>query len=230
MYKLLLLFLGVILLFTKADAFGQYSRVTVVVDGERLVMENGSRVKLVGVDALEKFSRPFIEKEMLRLGIDSRSVRTKADISAAYLSILVGSKNVLISYQDDIHLDQKGNGGSEYRPAIVSVLDGSGALIYIVNKKMIEDGYALADTKSHFFYSNEFLRLEQQARNLKKGFWAYDDINTRKHLPLGKPVQSKDVDLSSECRSLRGCLWVSSGNGNVGFWQSVAGYTCPCEK
>ena len=63
--------------------------VSAIIDGERLVLSDGARVQLIGVDAIEKFSVADITKEVGRLGVDEESVRAKGAIAASYVSLLL---------------------------------------------------------------------------------------------------------------------------------------------
>lgn len=221
----ILLILACLSQFVSASkAQSQYVYVSAVLDGERMVLSNGDRVQLVGVDAMEKFGAAEALNEALRLGIDPESVTAKGSIEGLYLQLLVRSRSVLVSYIDEV---ESGPAESGFRPAYVSVLRSDGKLDYIVNKKMISDGFAMVDLNASFHYRDQFIQLQQEAMNGQRGRWAYTTIP----IPFantGGVSPSRNADIYSECRTIKGCVWVSQENTTIGYWRSAQGYKCPC--
>ena len=51
------------------------------------------------------------------------------------------------------------------------VLGEDGRRQYMVNRRLVRDGYAYAYTNFPFQYADEFLRLQKQARENGRGLW-----------------------------------------------------------
>ena len=207
---------------------GQHLYVSAVLDGEHVVLSNGERVELIGVDAVEKFSGTEQWQDVMRLGADRESIETKGGIAAAYLSVLVKSRKILVSYQEgsDSELSYK---YVNFRPAFVFVLDSEGRLDFLLNKKLIEEGYAFADAQTPDAYKEQFIALQNQAMVNGKGLWGRGDaVNQQVSSPIVNP--SGNADLNSYCRSVKGCVWISGENQAVGSWATMQGQSCPCAK
>ena len=209
------------------NSYGQSLYVTAILDGERLVLSSGERIKLAGVDALEKFGKAEAIGEAVRLGVDPESVVAKGGIESVYLKLLVESKEILVSYvQTEINSEADKH---TFRPAYVSVLTQQGEIAFIVNRKMIQEGFAMVDRELPFYYFEDFLQLQLKAMEERKGMWAYNDKPTENLRP-GTALPSGTADFNSECRRYTSCVWVSMENIEVGYWKSVHGENCPCAQ
>jgi len=127
MKKLILL-----LLFIPLVSFGQDVKVIRIIDGDTFEIENGDKVRMIGIDAPElKDNNGLESKNHLKLLIENK-----------YVSLIKDEKNKnkdffgrLLRY---VYLDN-----------------------YDVNLKMIEDGYANVYTKFKFTKSKEYINLNK---------------------------------------------------------------------
>ena len=203
--------------------------VSAILDGERLVLSDGSRVELVGVDAIEKFSINEIIQDVYRFGVDEESIRTKGAIVSAYITTLVKSRAVQVHYQPDVEARTNDESNESFRPAMVTVLNNEGFMEFILNKKVIQDGYAFADPNTPLAYKSQFYALQVQAMKEMKGFWALSR-GGEKPRSKGNIESSEKADPIARCRLMRECVWVSGGNIEIGYWRSATGYHCPCDN
>jgi micrococcal nuclease len=131
----------------------QYLLVTKIVDGDTFWADNGSekgvKVRFIGIDAPESRNMFKIKKEYF--GKDAKK----------YLSELLSGKSVkLISDVDS--LDRYGRTLS-----YVYLKDGT-----FVNAEIIKNGFAVIMTiPPNVKYADEFLKLQQEARENKRGLW-----------------------------------------------------------
>ena len=121
---------------------------TRVVDGDTIIITNGERVRLIGVDTPEtKHPRKPVEyygKE-----------------ATAFTNRMVSGKVVKLKY-DQQRRDKYGR-----LLAYVYLMDGT-----FLNAEKIKQGYGYAYTKFPFKYLEEFRQYEKEAREAKRGLWA----------------------------------------------------------
>lgn len=132
------------------DSPGTY-RVKRVVDGDTLLLENGARVRLIGVDTPET-KHPH--KPVEPLGLEA----------AEFVRRRVEGRLVTLRFDRD-RLDRY------HRVLAYVYLDG-----WFLNEALIRAGYSRAVTR--FPYSAAMLRrfrlAEEQARQAQRGLWAQD--------------------------------------------------------
>jgi len=120
-----------------------------VLDGDTIVLNNGERVRLIGVDTTEK-SHPL------------KPVEYFSEEATQFTKRLLEGKKVKLEY------------GKERRCkygrllAYVYLLDGT-----FVNAEIIKKGYGFAYTKYPFKYKDQFVSLEKEAERNKQGYWKY---------------------------------------------------------
>lgn len=134
-----------------------YYAVTKVVDGDTFWVDNGTpkgmKIRLIGVDAPE--SRKTFNMETGYFGKEAK----------AYLSGLLDSNAVRLEFDVD-SLDQFGR-----TLAYVYLHDGT-----FVNAELVKNGYAMVMTvPPNVKYAEEFIRLQQEARENNKGLWKQTD-------------------------------------------------------
>ena len=128
MKKLLLL-----LLFIPLVSFGQDVKVIRIIDGDTFEIENGDKVRMIGIDAPELKDNEGLEsKNHLKLLIENK-----------YVSLIKDEKN-----------KNKDFFGRLLRYVYIDNTD--------VNLKMIEDGYASVYTKFKFTKSQEYINLNKK--------------------------------------------------------------------
>ena len=128
-------------------SFAQTYKVKRVIDGDTLLLTNGERVRLIGVDTPET-KHP--QKPVQYFGKE------------AYLFTrrMVEGKEVRLEY-DWQRRDKYGR-----LLAYVYLLDGT-----FLNAEIIKQGYGFAYTRFPFKYLQEFRKYEKEARENKKGLW-----------------------------------------------------------
>ncbi len=124
-------------------------RVKRVLDGDTFILDNGERVRLIGVDAPET-SHPEIPVQ--RFGKEAKK----------FLKRLVEGFECRLEYES-------GNLRGKYGRLLAYVyLD-----TMLVNAELIRKGYAYAYTKYPFSRMEEFRAIEREAREKGVGLWDY---------------------------------------------------------
>lgn len=200
----------------------QFVTVSMVIDGDRVVLSDGRKISLVGVDAPEKHLSAKLSRDALHMGRHDEAVILQGNLAAEYLNHMVGGKPVFLT-----EIGKKDPEG--YIPAIVYLADTVGRPQYCINERLIEKGYAVTDYAINFATLAHYGLLEENARRAKRGLWA-------RGLIFVKPQEVKSynlgaIDATSSCTRDTACVWVSAGDGvqsGVGMWQSRAGRKCAC--
>lgn len=121
-----------------------------VLDGDTIVLDNGDRVRLIGVDTTEKF-HPL------------KSTEYFSEKATQFTKSLLESKEVRLEY------DKERRGKYGRLLAYVHLLDGT-----FVNAEIIKQGYGFVYTKYPFKYKDVFVALEREAQRNKQGYWKFD--------------------------------------------------------
>ncbi|HXG51778.1 MAG TPA: thermonuclease family protein [candidate division Zixibacteria bacterium] len=154
----LLLLCAAFLQLSSAPVLGQGSRaqlrrVSHVVDGDTIVLENGEKVRLIGVDTPET-RHP--QRPVERFGKEA---------SAFTKSLLEGQRVLIETDPANSHLGHK----DKYGRTLAYVWTEQGKL---VNAEIIRQGYGHALTRYPFKYLPEFRDLERHAREQGNGLWS----------------------------------------------------------
>ena len=148
-YKRIQIFLPFLFIFLLSSSLhGQdVVRVKRVIDGDTILLADGERVRLIGVDTPET-KHP--QKPVERFGKE------------AYLFTkrMVEGK--------EVHLEYDWQRRDKYNRllAYVYLLDGT-----FLNAEIIKQGYGFAYTRFPFKYLEEFRKYEREARENKRGLW-----------------------------------------------------------
>ena len=121
--------------------------VTRVPDGDTVVLENGERIRLIGINA------PEIEldkKYKMNLGKDARE----------FLFKLAGGKQVTLKYD----LQRKDKYGRTL--AYLYLSNGKN-----INAEIVKNGHARVFTEYPFVKMDEFLKYQKEARAKSLGIW-----------------------------------------------------------
>ena len=212
-------FVAVLFLMYPDIANAQVYNVTMVVDGDRLVLADGRKIKLAGIDAPEKHPSSKLTRDAITLGLSEDAVISQGTRSAAYLAEIAGGMQVKV-----LELGKADAG--EYLSAIVYVADDVGRPIYCLNEKMLAAGYAISKTKVDKLAARYNL-LERKARVAKKGLWMRGDIFVAPQKVITRSADA--VNLSASCARDAACVWVSQGpDPTIGVWESKPGKRCSC--
>jgi len=140
-----------------------YSNILVqrVVDGDTLVLINGERVRLIGIDTPEMHHSDKLIRDSKRSGQDVRTIQSLGRLSYEFTKKLVEGKEVSLEF-DVEHKDKY-----DRLLAYIFLKDGT-----FVNAEIIKEGYAsLMTIPPNVKYADLFLELYQQARENKRGLW-----------------------------------------------------------
>ena len=118
-----------------------------VIDGDTILLTNGERVRLIGVDTPET-KHP--QKPVERFGKEAYLFTKK----------MVEGKEVRLKY------DWPRKDKHDRLLAYVYLLNGT-----FLNAEIIKQGYGFAYTKYPFKYMEEFRQYEREARENKRGLW-----------------------------------------------------------
>ena len=119
-----------------------------VVDGDTIILSNGERVRLIGVDTPET-KHP------------NKPVEYFGKEASAFTKRMVEGQEVRLEY-DQQQRDKYGR-----LLAYVYLMDGT-----FLNAEIIKQGYGHAYTRFPFKYMEEFRQYEKEAREAKVGLWA----------------------------------------------------------
>jgi endonuclease YncB( thermonuclease family) len=123
-----------------------------VVDGDTIVLENGEKVRLIGVDTPETHDP---RKPVEYFGKEATDFTR---------SLVEGQRIFIETDPANSHLGHK----DKYGRTLAYVWNQQGKF---VNAEIVEQGYGHAMTQYPFKYLNEFRGLEQHARQQGAGLW-----------------------------------------------------------
>ncbi|MBC8199347.1 MAG: thermonuclease family protein [Desulfobacteraceae bacterium] len=146
--KIIPLLTAFLIIFPLLATAGEY-RVSRVIDGDTVILENGERVRLIGVDTTEK-THPL------------KLVEYFSNESTQFTKQLLEGKEVRLEY------DKEKRGKYGRLLAYIYLMDGT-----FVNAEIIKQGYGFAYTKYPFKFIDNFVSLEKEAENNKRGYWKY---------------------------------------------------------
>jgi micrococcal nuclease len=136
-----------ILFFLLSTSHAEIYKVKRVIDGDTLLLINGERVRLIGVDTPET-KHP--QKPVQYFGRE------------AYLF----TKEMVDGKEARFEFDRQKRDRYGRLLAYVYLLDGT-----FLNAEIIKQGYGFAYTRFPFKYMEEFRRFEREARDKRKGLW-----------------------------------------------------------
>ncbi len=135
--------------------------VTRVVDGDTLVLENGERVRLIGIDTPEMHESEKLNRDASRSQQDVETIKQLGRIAYEFTKKLVEGKRVKLEFDVEKY--------DKYKRilAYVYLIDGT-----FVNAKIVQEGYAsLMTYPPNVKYADLFLKLYQEARADRRGLW-----------------------------------------------------------
>jgi micrococcal nuclease len=135
--------------------------VTRAVDGDTLVLENGERVRLIGIDTPEMHESNKLYRDAERTRQDISTIQKLGRRAYKFTKNLVEGKRVSLEF--DVERRDK----YERLLAYVYLKDGT-----FVNAEIIKQGYAsLMTYPPNVKYADLFLKLYQEAREDRRGLW-----------------------------------------------------------
>jgi micrococcal nuclease len=155
-----------------ARAGAPWRTVARVVDGAVLALDNGERVRLLGIEAPERLAGPLQAAVAGQAGVAPAKVREAGDESAAFARAMVAGQAVRLAY-DGPSRDRYGQ-----TLAYVWLEDGR-----MLNREMARAGYAAAHPSAEFTRRGEFEALEREARRLRRGLHREGRLYTSARAP-----------------------------------------------
>ena len=131
------------------------------VDGDTLVLENGERVRLIGIDTPEMHESNKLYRDSQKTHQDIDTIKALGRRAYEFTKSLVEGK--VVSLELDAEKYDKYNRMLAY----VYLKDGT-----FVNAKIVQEGFAsLMTIPPNVKYADLFLKLYHQAREDRRGLW-----------------------------------------------------------
>ncbi|MBN1526339.1 MAG: thermonuclease family protein [Candidatus Omnitrophica bacterium] len=141
-----------------------------VVDGDTVELEDGAKVRFIGIDTPESRMSPKLRKDAERSGQDTKTIMAMGKKAAEFTRKLVEGKKVRLEF-DVERTDRYGR-----TLAYIYLEDGT-----FVNAEIIKQGYASVMTvPPNVRHADEFLKLYREARENSRGLWAPEPVPGQK--------------------------------------------------
>ena len=161
---LLMAVLGFSLLSTLARAELKehtYYRVSRVIDGDTIKLQNGEMVRLIGIDTPEMKNNAKLKRDVKERHVTAKAELKKGRQAYLFTKHLVEGKKV--------HLKFDRNKYDNYHRTLAYVFLSSGLF---VNAEIVKDGYAYVySVKPDLQYAPLFRRLYKEAKDHRRGLW-----------------------------------------------------------
>lgn len=132
-----------------------------VIDGDTLQLDNGERVRLIGIDTPEIHESNKLYRDAHRTKQDAATIQKLGRRAYEFTRKLVEGKRVSLEFDAERH--------DRYKRllAYVYLKDGT-----FVNAKIVEEGYAsLMTFPPNVKHADLFLKLYREARENRRGLW-----------------------------------------------------------
>jgi len=133
-----------------------------VVDGDTFQLENGDKVRLLGIDTPEKFESKKLDRDVEASKQDKKTIKKLGQLASDYVKKFVEGKKVYLEKEPN-HED-KDRYGRMLR--WVYLEDGT-----FVNGKIVKDGYAQVYEKFPVSKLEELRKYQREARENNRGLW-----------------------------------------------------------
>jgi micrococcal nuclease len=151
---------AIFILFLSLLLSGCAKTVVRIVDGDTIVLSNGNKIRLIGVDTPESHYNKKIERDVVRSKCKADDIIKMGAQSADYLSNLLLGNKIRLKY-DNQRKDMYGRS-----LGYVFTKDGT-----FINEKIIADGYGRVYLSTSFKFKKKFKQAETDAKAKKKGLW-----------------------------------------------------------
>ena len=152
--------------------------VTRVVDGDTFELSDGRTVRLIGIDTPEKYMSGKLRSDAKRTGQDVETIQALGREASEEAKRLAKGKRVELEYdQNNAAQGHKGRYGRTL--AYVWVLGADGERQYMINRELVENGYANAYLKYPSEHGEAFAQLERKARRQNTGLWGKEIVSAR---------------------------------------------------
>jgi micrococcal nuclease len=166
-------------------AQGKIYTVTRVVDGDTLVLSDGQKVRLTGIDTPESKANAKAVRDSKRTGEDLQTITHQGKEAAAFVRRMIEGKQVRLEF-DVQHHDRYGRELAyvydvetlKFHPELKTAqgLWVAGDNEIFLNGSIVRSGYALPMTvPPNVKFANLFKQLYREARDQKRGLWVEDN-------------------------------------------------------
>ncbi len=153
---------------------------TKVIDGDTILLENGQRVRLIGVDTPETYDGKKLDRDAEFTGRDTAQIKAMGRKSTEFTRTIVEGKRIKLEF--DLEKRDKYSRLLAYVFIIIDKDIPSNDNYYIstvnnkplifLNAALIKSGYAgLLTIPPNVKYSELFQSLYEEAREEKRGLW-----------------------------------------------------------
>ena len=133
-----------------------------VVDGDTIKLENGERLRLIGIDTPEMHDSNKLYRDSRKTNQDAETIKKLGGISYEFTKSLIEGKRVRLEFDVEKH-DKYGR-----LLAYVYLKDGT-----FVNAEIVKQGFAsLMTIAPNVKYADLFKALYKEARENNRGLWA----------------------------------------------------------
>jgi len=144
-----------------APSDGSYYTVSRVIDGDTIVLSDGRKVRLIGVDTPEVYYSEKLLKDSKKSGQDIKTIQSLGKKASAFTKDLCLGKKARLEYDVDRY--------DRYKRTLAYVYLEDGTF---VNAKIVQEGFAQVMTVvPNVKYADLFLKLQNEAREANKGLW-----------------------------------------------------------
>lgn len=154
----------VALIFTFILGYCSYNEetfiITRVVDGDTIQLNDGRKIRLIGVDTPEKYDGSKLTNDSKKSGKSKEIIKQEGERSSDFTKKLCEGKKCKLVFDK--------NKFDRYNRTLAYVVLEDGK---VLNEEIIKNGYGIAYTSFYFKDKIKYLKLENEARNNKVGLW-----------------------------------------------------------
>ena len=144
-----------------------------VIDGDSLLLSNGSQVRLIGIDAPEFKDQSRNQQNARRLGLPIDRYRSFAQKSANFARRHAAGRKVRLEFDEaNLSSAHKDLYGRLLAYVYVQLKSSDRAEDeFFLNAEMVRSGHAFTNLYFDFKKKDLFLKLQKEARIAKRGMW-----------------------------------------------------------
>ncbi len=133
-----------------------------VSDGDTFVLQDGRKVRMIGIDTPETHDENRNDQNARRNSLDKKRVQAYASTAKKFLQKTIEGQ--------EVRLESDWQAEDKYGRVLAYVYRVSDDLF--VNAEMLRQGYGFAYLQFPFKRSKEFEKYSNESRKNKKGLWA----------------------------------------------------------
>ncbi|MEW6534273.1 MAG: thermonuclease family protein [Candidatus Auribacterota bacterium] len=148
---------------TKQTVDYQNAYIRKVIDGDTIILANYEKVRLIGIDAPERYECDKLFRNASDSGLDPAEIRRMGTVSYEFLRKTCEKQYVRLQFDHERY--------DRYGRILAFVFLENGTLL---NELIVQEGYALAMLRFEFNhnYRKRLIDAQEQARTGNKGLWA----------------------------------------------------------